>query len=60
MATMTDQAAEFRRWAEKVRASDQEEVVEEIAPAAKELERVNEALSDALEKLGGPLAGHKA
>jgi hypothetical protein len=49
-----EHAAEFRRWAEKVRAAGQEEVAEEIALAAKELEWVNEALSSALEKLGGP------
>ena len=54
-----EHAAEFRRWAEKVRASGLEEVADEIALAAKELGRVNEALSGALEKLGGPLDGHE-
>ena len=49
-----EHAAEFRQWAEKVRAEGQEEVAEEIALAAKELGWVNEALSSALEKLGGP------
>ena len=52
-----EHAAEFRRWAEKVHAAGQEEVAEEIALAAKELGWVNEALSAALEKLGGPLKG---
>jgi len=49
-----EHAADFRQWAEKVRAEGQEEVAEEIALAAKELGWVNEALSSALEKLGGP------
>jgi hypothetical protein len=49
-----EHAADFRRWAEKVRAVGLEEVAEEIALAAKELGWVNEALSSALEKLGGP------
>jgi hypothetical protein len=47
-----EHAAEFRRWAEKVRAAGQEEVAEEIALAAKELGQVNEALTAALERLG--------
>ena len=49
-----EHAAEFRHWAEQVRAAGQEEVAEEIALAAKELGWVNEALSFALKKLGGP------
>ena len=49
-----EHAAEFRRWAEKVHADGQEEAAEEIALAAKQLGWVNEALSSALEKLGGP------
>jgi hypothetical protein len=49
-----EHAAEFRHWAEKVRAAGQEEVAEEIALAAKELGWVNEALRAALDKLGGP------
>jgi hypothetical protein len=48
-----EHAAEFRLWAEKARVAGQEEVAEEIALAAKELGWVNEALSAALEKLGG-------
>ena len=55
-----EHAAEFRRWAEKVHAAGQEEVAEEIALAAKQLGWVNEALSAALEKLGGPHGGHEA
>ena len=55
-----EHAAEFRRWAEKVHAAGQEGVAEEIALAAKELGWVNEALSAALEKLGGPLDGYEA
>ena len=50
----TEHATEFRRWAERVRAVGQEEVAEEIDLAAKELGWVNEALSAALGKLGGP------
>jgi hypothetical protein len=46
-----EHAAEFRRWAEKVRAAGQEEVAEEIALAAKEMGWVNEALTSALERL---------
>jgi hypothetical protein len=48
-----EHAAEFRLWAERVRAVGQEEVAEEIALAAKELGWVNEALASALETLGG-------
>ena len=55
-----EHAAQFRRWAEKVHAAGQEEVAEEINLAAKELGSVNEALSAALQKLGGPLDGHEA
>jgi hypothetical protein len=49
-----EHAAEFRLWAEKARAAGQKEVAEEIDTAAKELGWVNEALSAALQKLGGP------
>jgi hypothetical protein len=52
-----EHAAEFRRWAEKVRAAGQEEVADEIALAAKELGWVNEALNAALDKLGGLAKG---
>ncbi len=55
-----EHAAEFRRWAENVHAAGQEEVAEEIALAAKQLGWVNEALSAALKKLGGPLDAHEA
>jgi hypothetical protein len=47
-----EHASEFRTWAEKARATGQEQVAEEIALAAKELGWVNEALRAALEKLG--------
>jgi hypothetical protein len=49
-----EHAAEFRLWAERVRAAGEEEAAEEIALAAKELEWVNEALASALETLGQP------
>jgi len=49
-----EHAAEFRNWAEQARAAGQEEVADEIDTAAKELGWVNEALSTALQKLGGP------
>jgi hypothetical protein len=49
-----EHAAEFRLWAERVRAAGQEEAAEEIALAAKELGWVNEALTAALEKLDQP------
>jgi hypothetical protein len=48
-----EHAAEFRLWAEKAKATGQEEVAKEIDLAAKELGWVNEALSVALDKLGG-------
>ncbi len=48
-----EHAAEFRDWAEKARAAGQEEVAEDIDTAATELGWVNEALSAALEELGG-------
>ena len=48
----TEHAAEFRQWAEKARAAGLAEVGDEIALAAKELGWVNEALADALERLG--------
>jgi hypothetical protein len=50
----TEHAAEFRNWAEKARAAGQEGAADEIDTAAKELGWVNEALSAALGKLGGP------
>ena len=49
-----EHAAEFRLWAERVRAAGQEDAAEEIELAAKELGWVNEALTSALETLGGP------
>ena len=49
-----EHAAEFRAWADKARVAGQQEVAEEIDTAAKELGWVNEALSAALTKLGGP------
>jgi hypothetical protein len=48
-----EHAAEFRDWAERVRAMGEEEVAEEIALAAKQLGWVNEALVTAQERLGG-------
>ncbi len=48
-----EHAAEFRHWAEKARTAGREEVAEEIDTAAKELGWVNEALREALDKLGG-------
>lgn len=49
-----EHAAEFRNWAEQARSAGQAEVADEIDTAAKELGWVNEALSSALLKLGGP------
>ena len=43
--------AEFREWAERARIVGREDVAEEIALAAKQLEWVNEALTTALGKL---------
>ncbi|MBN1135530.1 MAG: hypothetical protein JXM73_03050 [Anaerolineae bacterium] len=48
-----EHAAEFRNWAGQARAAGHEEVADEIDTAAKELGWVNEALSTALQKLGG-------
>lgn len=50
----SEHAAEFLRWADRVRAAGGEDVAEEIALAAKQLAWVNEALASALEALGGP------
>jgi len=50
-----EHAAEFRLWAERVRAAGQEDAAEEIELAAKELGWVNEALTSALETLGQPV-----
>jgi hypothetical protein len=50
----SEHAAEFRQWAERVRAAGAEEAAEEIALAAKELGWVNEALISALKTLGQP------
>jgi hypothetical protein len=47
-----EHAAESRNWAEKARATGQEEVAEEIALAAKQQGWVNEALGAALDKHG--------
>jgi hypothetical protein len=47
-----EHAAEFRRWAEEMRAAGQEEVAEEIELAAKEMGWVNEALTSAVDRLG--------
>jgi hypothetical protein len=49
-----EHAAEFRQWAERVRAAGEEEAAEEITLAAKQLEWVNEALTSALKSLGQP------
>jgi hypothetical protein len=46
-----EHAAEFRRWADRARATGQEETADEIDTAAKELGWVNEALRAALDKL---------
>jgi len=49
-----EHAAEFRLWAERARAAGQAVVAEEIDTAAETLGWVNEALTAALQKLGGP------
>jgi predicted RNA-binding protein len=48
-----EHATELRSWAERIRAAGREEVAEELDLAAQELGWVNEALTAALEKLGG-------
>lgn len=53
----SEHAAEFLRWADKVRAASYKEVAEDIALAAKQLDQVNENLAAALEALGGPSEG---
>jgi glutaminase len=47
-----EHAAEFLRWAEKMLAAGENEIAEELALAAKQVEWVNEALAAALESLG--------
>jgi hypothetical protein len=49
-----EHATEFRTWAERARAAGQDEAAADIDTATQELGRVNEALSAALDKLGGP------
>jgi hypothetical protein len=49
-----EHAAEFRAWSDRARSAGQQEAANEIDTAAKELGRVNEALSAALQKLDGP------
>jgi hypothetical protein len=44
-------AREFREWAEKVRASEQNSVCESILLAAERLESANDSLREALENL---------
>jgi len=46
-----EHAAEFRQWAERAREAGLDEVGDEIALAAKQLDWVNEALTAALEGL---------
>jgi hypothetical protein len=48
-----EHAAEFRAWAGRV-----DEAREQIESAARHMEAANEALQEALEKLGGPLERH--
>jgi hypothetical protein len=48
-----EHAAEFRAWAEKARQAGHEEMADEIDTAARKLERANEALRAAIDKLGG-------
>ena len=45
-----EHAGEFRTWAERGREAE-----EQILEAAQHLELANQALKEALEKLGGPL-----
>jgi len=49
-----EHAAEFRLWAEKARAAGRAEVAAEIDTAAEKLGWVNESLTFALRRLGGP------
>lgn len=48
-----EHASEFRRWAELATEASQD-----IQAAADNIERSNQALATALEKLGGPLSTH--
>jgi len=49
----TEHAVEFREWAGRV-----DEATGKILAAADQLEQANYELAQALELLGGPLAGH--
>ena len=53
----SEHAAEFLRWADRVRAAGLQDVSEDITLAARQLDRVNETLAAALEALGGPSEG---
>jgi len=54
-----EHAAEFREWAERALVAEREDVAWNIKVASEQLERANEALAVALERLGGPLEGHQ-
>ena len=49
-----EHAAEFSQWAERILATGEQEIAEELALAAKEMGWVNEALAAALQGLGTP------
>lgn len=53
-----EHAAEFREWAEQLRQSGHEDAAQSIMIAADRLEGANISLSEALEKLDGPLERH--
>ncbi len=53
-----EHAAEFRAWAERLQQAGRQEAAQSIIVAADRLDGANIPLSEALEKLGGPLEHH--
>lgn len=50
--------AEFEKWAETIRKEGQNEVAELIDKAIASMKDTDTILSDVLQKIGGPMAGH--
>ncbi len=49
--------AEFRKWEREARTESEQEVALLLANAISDMEKAGKSLSEALEKVGGPLKG---
>ena len=49
--------AEFRKWEREARTESEQEVALLLAKAISDMEKTGKSLSEALEKVGGPLEG---